>query len=384
MIDLRYCSRCVFPESKPDLFFDDNGVCSACIGAEKKANEIDWEQRRKDFFSIVEHYRKPEGQSGWDCLVPVSGGKDSTYQAWFLKYECGMNPLCVCFETTNITELGQRNLDNLSDMGMDVVYFKKSHPAYKKMVVEGFKRVGDEMWPNHLGIFTIPVMVAVKFGIPLIVWGENPQKEYGGPLESIKNNVLDRAWLEEFGGLLGNRIQDMVGVDGLTERELTPYFYPSEEELKKVGIVSVFLGHYFFWDARRQLEIVKQHGFSVKEDGPVEGTYTNYENLDEKMHGLHDYLKFVKYGFGRATDHACIDIRNNRLTRDEGLKLVKQYDGKYPHLSINEFITYSGMSKAEIDAIVDSFTNPLLFARDEQGAFLKDEQGNLIRNYEVQ
>lgn len=384
MIDLRYCSRCVFPESKPDLFFDENGVCSACIGAEKKANEIDWEQRRKDFFSIVEHYRKPEGQSGWDCLVPVSGGKDSTYQAWFLKYECGMNPLCVCFETTNITELGQRNLDNLSDMGMDVVYFKKSHPAYKKMVVEGFKRVGDEMWPNHLGIFTIPVMVAVKFGIPLIVWGENPQKEYGGPLESIKNNVLDRAWLEEFGGLLGNRIQDMVGVDGLTERELTPYFYPSEEELKKVGIVSVFLGHYFFWDARRQLEIVKQHGFSVKEDGPVEGTYTNYENLDEKMHGLHDYLKFVKYGFGRATDHACIDIRNNRLTRDEGLKLVKQYDGKYPHLSINEFITYSGMSKAEIDAIVDSFTNPLLFARDEQGAFLKDEQGNLIRNYEVQ
>ncbi len=383
MIDLRYCSKCVFPESKPDLFFDEQGVCSACIGAAKKAGEIDWEQRRKDFFSIVEHYRKPEGQPGWDCLVPVSGGKDSTYQAWFLKNECGMNPLCVCFETTNITELGQRNLDNLSEMGMDVVYFKKNHPAYKKMVVEGFKRVGDEMWPNHLGIFTIPVMVAVKFGIPLIVWGENPQKEYGGPLESIKNNVLDRAWLEEFGGLLGNRIQDMVGVDGLTERELTPYFYPSEEELKKVGIVSVFLGHYFFWDARKQLEIVKQHGFSVKEDGPVEGTYTNYENLDEKMHGLHDYLKFVKYGFGRATDHACIDIRNNRLTREEGLKLVKQYDGKYPHLSINEFIKYSGMSKANIDAIIDSFTNPLLFQRDEHGAFLKDEAGNLIRNYEV-
>jgi hypothetical protein len=147
--------------------------------------------------------------------------------------------------------------------------------------------------------------------------------------------------------------------------------------------VSVFLGHYFFWDARKQLEIVKQHGFSVKEDGPVEGTYTNYENLDEKMHGLHDYLKFVKYGFGRATDHACIDIRNNRLTREEGLKLVKQYDGKYPHLSINEFIKYSGMSKADIDAIIDSFTNPLLFQRDEHGAFLKDEAGNLIRNYEV-
>ena len=175
----------------------------------------------------------------------------------------------------------------------------------------------------------------------------------------------------------------MVGVDGLTARQLTPYFYPSEEELKKVGIVSLFLGHYFFWDARRQLEIVKNFGFSVKEDGPVEGTYTNYENLDEKMHGLHDYLKFVKYGFGRATDHACIDIRNSRITRDEGLALVKKYDGKYPHYSVSEFIKYSGMSKEEVDAIIDSFTNPLLFIRNDDGSFLRDEDGNLVRNHEI-
>ena len=383
MIDIRYCSRCVFPETKPDLFYDDEGVCSACQAAEKKVKEIDWEKRKKEFFDIVEFYRKPSNETGWDCVVPVSGGKDSTYQAWFLKHECGMNPLCVCFETTNITELGQKNLDNLSAQGLDVIYFKKNHQAYKTMVVEGFKRVGDEMWPNHLGIFTIPVMVATKFGIPLIVWGENPQKEYGGPLSSIQNNILDRRWLEEFGGLLGNRIQDMIGVDGLTARQLTPYFYPSEEELKKVGIVSLFLGHYFFWDARRQLEIVKNFGFSVKEDGPVEGTYTNYENLDEKMHGLHDYLKFVKYGFGRATDHACIDIRNSRITRDEGLALVKKYDGKYPHYSVSEFIKYSGMSKEEVDAIIDSFTNPLLFIRNDDGSFLRDEDGNLVRNHEI-
>ena len=381
---IRYCNKCLFPETKPDLFFDEAGTCSACLAAEQKNKSIDWEQRKKDFQSIVDHYKKKPGESGYDCLIPVSGGKDSTYQAYFMKEVCGLNPLCVCFETTNLTELGQRNLDNISKMGIDLIYFKKNYNAYKSMVIEGFKRVGDEMWPNHLGIFTVPIHFAVKFNIPLIIWGENPQQEYGGPFESIHTRHLNRKWLEEFGGLLGNRIQDMVGVDGLTEKDLTPYFYPSDEDIDRVGVVGVFLGHYFFWDARKQLEIVKQHGFSVKEDGPVEGTYTNYENLDEKMHGLHDYLKFVKYGFGRATDHACIDIRNKRLTREEGLKLVKQYDGKYPWYGINAFIEYSGMSKEEIDKILDSFTNPVLFAQDDNGNFLKDEQGNLLRNFEVE
>lgn len=381
---IRYCTNCLFPETKPDLSFNEEGVCSACIAADQKNNGIDWEQRQKDFYEIINHYKIPEGKVGYDCLVPVSGGKDSTYQAYFMKYVCGLNPLLVCFETTAVTELGQRNLDNLTKMGMDVIHFKKNNEVYKKMVVESFKRVGDEMWPNHIGIFTIPVMIAVKFNIPLIIWGENPQQEYGGPnLESVKNRILNRQWLEEFGGLLGNRIQDMIGVDGITEKDLTPYIYPTDEEINKVGVTGIFLGHYFFWDARKQLEIVKKYGFSVKEDGPTEGTYTNYENIDEKLVSLHDYLKFVKYGFGRATDHACIDIRNKRLTRQEGLELVKKYDGKYPVYGINEFVKYSGMNKEEIDEIIDSYTNPILFKINENGKPEKDKDGNLIRNFEV-
>jgi N-acetyl sugar amidotransferase len=383
-MEIRYCKKCLFPETKPDLHFNEEGVCSACTAAEQKNKGIDWAQREIDFKKIVSHYKLPEGKPGYDCLIPVSGGKDSTYQAYFMKEVCGLNPLCVCFETTAVTEVGQKNLDNISKMGIDVIHFKKNYDVYKTMVIEGFKRVGDEMWPNHIGIFTIPVMFAVKFNIPLIIWGENPQQEYGGPsLDSVKNRTLNRKWLEEFGGLLGNRIQDMIGVNGITEKQLTPYFYPTDEDIDRVGVTGIFLGHYFFWDARKQLEIVKKHGFSVKEDGLVEGTYTNYENIDEKMHGLHDYLKFVKYGFGRATDHACIDIRNNRLTREEGLKLVKQYDGKYPHYGVNEFVKYSGMSKEEIDAIIDSFTNSILFQQDENGKFKRDANGNLIRNFEV-
>jgi hypothetical protein len=230
----------------------------------------------------------------------------------------------------------------------------------------------------------VPVIFAVQFNIPLIIWGENPQQEYGGPnKESVKNNILNRKWLEEFGGLLGNRIQDMIGVDGITKKDLTPYFYPSDEEIKKVGVTGLFLGSFFFWDAKKQLEIVKQHGFAVKEDGPVEGTYTNYENLDEKMHGLHDYLKFVKYGFGRTTDHACIDIRNKRLSRNEGIELVKQFEGKYPLISINAFIEYSGLTKKEIDEIIDSYTNPLIFMQNEKGDFKRDSEGNLIKNFEI-
>lgn len=383
-MQIRYCSKCLYPETKPDLSFDDEGICSACIAAEEKYNGIDWQQRASDFQEIINYYKKPEGDIGYDCIIPISGGKDSTYQAYYMKYVCGMNPLCVCFETTAITELGQQNLDNISKMGMDVIHFKKNYQVYKKMVVESFKRVGDEMWPNHIGIFTIPVMVAVKFNIPLIIWGENSQQEYGSPdLEAIKNRFLNRNWLEEFGGLLGNRIQDMIGVNGITEKDLTPYFYPSDEDIERVGVTGIFLGHYFFWDAKKQLEIIKNYGFQTKEDGPIEGTYTNYENLDEKIVGLHDYLKYVKYGFGRATDHVGIDIRNGRITREEGIKLVKKYDGKYPHYGISEFIEYSGLSKEEVDEVIDSYTNPIIFKQNEDGNFARDKDGNLIRNFDI-
>ncbi|WP_229598761.1 N-acetyl sugar amidotransferase [Runella limosa] len=383
-MEIRYCKTCLFPETKPDLLFNENGVCSACIAATDKNNGIDWNQRAKDFQEIINYYKKPDGDIGWDCIVPVSGGKDSTYQAYFMKYVCGMNPLCVCFETTSVTELGQKNLDNLSKMGMDVIHFKKNYEVYQKMVVESFKRVGDEMWPNHIGIFTIPVMFAVKFNIPLIIWGENSQQEYGGPnLESVKNRTLNRRWLEEFGGLLGNRIQDMIGVQGITKKELTPYFYPNDEDIDRVGVTGVFLGHYFFWDARKQLEIVKRHGFSVKQDGNTEGTYTNFENLDEKLVGLHDYLKYVKYGFGRATDHAGIDIRNGRLSREEAISLVKEFEGKYPYYAVDEFINYSGMSKEEIDKVIDSFTNPFIFKQRDDGTFERDAEGNLVKNFSI-
>ncbi|MCD4761436.1 N-acetyl sugar amidotransferase, partial [bacterium] len=193
-----------------------------------------------------------------------------------------------------------------------------------------------------------------------------------------EKNYLDRRWLEEFGGLLTNRVEDMIGVDGITKADLLPYYYPKNNDLKQIGITGLYLGYYFKWDARKQLEIIKKHGFSVKEDGPIEGTYTNYENLDESTVGLHDYLKFAKYGFGRATDHACTDIRNGRITREEGLRLVKMYDGKYPRYAIKKFMEYTEMNKKEVDEVIDHFTNKQIFQCDSDGNLIKDIAGNLI------
>ena len=367
------------PNTKPDLFFDKEGVCDACRSAEAKNKKINWAARRKEFNKIIERYHSKNG-SNYDCIIPVSGGKDSHFQAYTAKVVLGLNPLLVCFEQTRITELGRKNLENIRQFG-DLIYFKKNPEIYKKMVIEGFRRVGDNEWPNHVGIFTIPVRMAVNFNIPLLIWGENPQNEYGGPASVREKNYLNRRWLEEFGGLLGNRVGDMVGVNGITKRDLLPYTYPDDKELKRVGVTGLFLGYYFKWDARKQTELmVKNYGFNTKDDGPIEGTYTNYENLDESTVGLHDYLKFTKYGFGRATDHACLDIRNRRISREEGLSLVKKYDGKYPHYAVKSFTEYTGMPKREVDRVIDKFTNRQIFKCDKAGELVRDTAGNLIKN----
>lgn len=380
-MSFRYCSNCVMPNTKPDLFFDEAGVCDACNSAKLKST-IDWEARKKEFESEVVAKYKGKNPGNYDCIIPVSGGKDSHYQVYMIKKVYGMNPLLVSFETTTKNEVGVKNRENIKKaFGCDMMVFEKNPEVYKKMCLRGFRDVGDNEWPNHLGIFTVPVRLAVQMKIPLIVWGENSQLEYGGPKATRMKNVLDRRWLEEFGGLLGLRIEDMVGYDGITKEDLVSYFYPSDEELKNVGIKGIFLGYFFKWDARYQTELMKKYGFSVKEDGPVEGTYINYEKLDEDLETIHSYLKFVKFGFARATDHACTDIRNGRLTRAEAVKLVEKYDGKYPCFSVKKCLEYFGISKEEFDKITDSFTNKALFLTDTKGKFLRDKDYNLLKRY---
>ena len=374
---MNFCKKCVMPNTKPDLHFDEFGVCDACRTQVDKNKNIDWKQREGEFLSLVEQYKS---NKDYDCIIGVSGGKDSTFQV--LKVlEMGLNPLCVCFEPTIPTEVGRKNLDNLNNLGVDLIHVKRNPTVYKKMAKEAFKRTGDNEWQHHLGLFTVVPKFAVKFNISLIIWGESPQMEYGGPAASKDRSILDRQWLEEFGGLLGNRISDMVGVDGLTKKDLSLYTYESDEDIQRVGVTGLFLGYYFKWDLRGVLAKVKECGFCTS-DRPVETTYENFENLDCYSNHLHDYLKYVKYGFGRATDNACLDVRLGYIDRKEAVRLVNKYDGNPPKKAIKEYIEYTGFSEDEFFKIIDSYTNKRIFERGDNGKFLKDIDGSLIRKDE--
>jgi len=323
---LTYCKSCVMPDTKPDLHLDEHGVCNACRSYEKRT-EVDRDARYQDLLKVLDKYRRPDG-SHWDCIVPVSGGKDSTYQVVRM-LQLGLNPLCVTSSTCDLSPLGRANIENLKRLGVDHIEVSPNPLVRAKLNRVGLTQVGDISWPEHVGIFTIPVRAAVQFNVPLIVWGENSQNEYGGPAAAANNNVLNRRWLEEFGGLLGMRVSDLIGQEGIEAKHLIHYTYPSDEELQRVGVTGLFLGHYLPWDGLSNTLIAQANGFH-RYHKVVEGSMVNYENLDNHQTGIHDYFKFLKFGFGRATDLACLHIRRGPLTRQDGLEAVKRLDGLFP------------------------------------------------------
>lgn len=380
---LTYCSRCVMPDTKPDLFLDNQGVCNACRNYEKR-KEINWDARRVELLKLLEKYRRKDG-SHWDCIVPVSGGKDSTYQV-IRMLQLGLNPLCVTSTTCDLSQIGRQNIENLKRLGVDYIEITPNPIIRAKLNRIGLTQVGDISWPEHVGIFTIPVRAAVQFNVPLIVWGENSQNEYGGPAAASQNHVLNRRWLEEFGGLLGMRVSDLVGLEGIEAKHLIHYLYPTDEELKRVGVTGLFLGHYIPWDGLSNYLIAQANGFRSFEKA-VEGSLVNYENLDNHQTGIHDYFKFLKFGFGRATDLACLHIRRGRLTRQDGLEAVRQLDGRFPSTylgkPLKKILEPLGISIEEFNKICDRFTNKKIFRCDGSGKLIKDQWGNLSKlNYD--
>ena len=376
---LTYCKHCVMPDTKPDLQLDDAGICNACRSYENR-KEVDWVVRHDELLQVLEKYRRPDG-SNWDCIVPVSGGKDSTYQVVRM-LQLGLNPLCVTSTTCDLSELGRKNIQNLKQLGVDYVEMSPNPQIRAKLNRIGLTQVGDISWPEHVGIFTIPVRAAVQFNVPLLVWGENSQNEYGGPAAAAGNNVLNRRWLEEFGGLLGMRVSDLIGVEGIEAKHLLCYTYPSDEELARVGVTGLFLGHYLPWDGLANTLIAQANGFRTY-DKVVEGSMVNYENLDNHQTGIHDYFKYLKFGFGRATDLACLHIRRGRVTRQDGLEAVKRLDGKFPweYLGkpLEDILRPLDMTVDEFIRLCDKFTNKKIFKRDVSGALLKDRDGNLTK-----
>lgn len=376
---LTYCRACVMPDTKPDLHLDENGICNACRSYEAR-KEVDWAERGRELDQLLDKYRNRDG-TNWDCIVPVSGGKDSTYQV-IRMLQFGLNPLCVTSTTCDLSDIGRQNIENIKKLGVDYVEVSPNPLIRAKLNRIGLTQVGDISWPEHVGIFTIPVRAAVQFNVPLIVWGENSQNEYGGPAAAAGNNVLNRRWLEEFGGLLGLRVSDLMGEEGIKTRHLINYTYPTDEELMKVGVTGLFLGHYVPWDGLANTLIAQANGFRSY-GKVVEGSMVDYENLDNYQTGIHDYFKFLKFGFGRATDLACLHIRRGRLTRTDGLEAVARLDGKFPWeylgKSLVDILEPLDLTVDEFIRICDRFTNKKIFKRDVGGEFIKDRYGNLTK-----
>jgi len=371
------------PDTKPDLLLDAAGVCNACLAFEQRA-AVNWDERRGELIHILDRYRSKDA-SNYDCLVPVSGGKDSTFQV-ITMLELGMNPLCVTATTDKLSDIGRRNIENIKRLGVDYIEVSTNPVVRRRINRLALTHVGDISWPEHVAIFTVPVRIAVQLNIPLLIWGENSQNEYGGPAGAAESSTLTRRWLEEFGGLLGLRVSDLVGHAGIESKHLIQYTYPRDEELSRAGLTGLFLGYYVPWDGYVNALVAQAFGF---ESYPrtVEGSAVSYENVDNCQTGIHDYFKFLKYGFGRATDIACLHLRRGRLTRTQAVAIVKRLDGRFPWTylccRLEEILEDLDLTVEEFVRICDSFTNKKLFVCDANGNLQKDRHGNLTKiNYD--
>lgn len=354
---MNYCSRCIIPDTRPNIVLDADGVCNACRTHATRPN-IDWKQREGAFRLVVENARTRS--KGYDCVIPVSGGKDSTWQV-IQCLEYGLKPLAVTWKTPARTEIGRANLENLIRLGIDHIDYQISPAVERKFLYRSFVKYGTTAIPMHMAIFNIPLMIAVRFDIPLVVWGENSAFEYGGTEEETKGFRLDDQWMRKYGVTHGTTAEDWVS-DELTRKELTPYLGPSPVDVHVKGTLAVFLGYYFPWDPDHSLKVAAANGFRVRLEGPKTGYY-NYADIDDDFISIHHYLKWYKFGFTRLFDNLALEIRNGRLTRDQAIAELRVRGTQTPYDDINEFCNFIGIQPAHFWEIAERFRNPHIWAR---------------------
>jgi len=355
---MRYCSKCILPDTRPNLAIGADGVCNACRSHGTKP-EIDWSARQRAFEAVVANAKSRS--SGYDCLIPVSGGKDSTWQV----VKClaaGLNPLAVTWKTPGRTTIGQRNLDNLVALGVDHIDYQINPKVERKFTLDALMRYGSTAIPMHMAIFAIPAKIAVKFRIPLIVWGENSAFEYGGSEEESTGFKLDSAWQSRYGVTHGTTAKEWIS-ERLSERELTPYFGPSEAELDAAGVLAVFLGYYFEWDPETTRRVAIEHGFVADQQGPRTGLY-DYADIDDDFISIHHWLKWYKFGFTRLFDNLSLEIRNGRITRQNAIAIVRARGDDTPNGDIAKLCEFLGITTQRFFEIAETFRNSEIWVRD--------------------
>lgn len=349
------CSRCLIPTSRPDTAFD-GGVCSACLAYERRPT-IDWESRERELLVLLDQFHG-------EVLVPSSGGKDSSAQALMLK-RIGAHVTTVTAETCHLTPIGRRNLDNLKRhcTGIEV---SPNKTVAAKLNRIGLELVGDISWREHVGIFSIPWRMACDLAKPLIIFGENPQNQYGGPPGSQEAREMTLRWRSEFGGFLGLRPRDIVGQEGITERDMRDYEPPSAEDLDVMGVEAHFLGQYLPWDSHQNAQIAIDAGMEAKR--PSVANWWPFENLDNAQTGIHDHMMWRKYGFGRAAAQLSVDIRDGRISRPDAAAICLQTDGLFPEtyagVTLTEILDRIEMTRPRLNEIMDQFTNKAIHQQD--------------------
>ncbi|MDD5072682.1 MAG: N-acetyl sugar amidotransferase [Candidatus Omnitrophica bacterium] len=342
---IRYCVRCCMPETAEGLAFDEMGICQPCRSSEQKIH-INWKEREAKLRKILEKYRSKDG-SNYDCIVPISGGKDSTFQLYVVTQVYKLNPLAVTFNHNWYSETGKYNLENaLERFDVDHIMFTPKRSAVNKLAKKSLQLIGDTCWHCHAGVGAFPLQIAVKYKIKLLIWGE-PGGENHGRATYFDPIPYDRDY---FTKISARYYAEEVVDKNISLSDVLGYVLPSKEEVEKAGIVGIYLGDYMFWDDERQTEFVRDN-FGWRED-KIEGTYKGYKSAECRMAGMHDYSKFIKRGFGRGTDHASIDVRTGLLTREEGFELAKKHDAQRPSKSLDYYLKITGYSEKEFEKIL--------------------------------
>jgi len=354
-----YCTKCVVSNQRPRITFDERGVCSACQHAERK-KAINWDERENELHKLLDKYRSKDGS--YDVVAPCSGGKDSSYVAHQLKHKYGMHPLTATFAPNLYTDIGWQNWQNFVNSGFDNVLMTPNGKVNRLFTRIAFEKLGDPFQPFIYGVKAFPLQIAVKYGIPLIMYAEDGEVEYGG-----EDKNAERATIELDTDMTRTYFSGIAPEDwtkyGLSREELHPYILPTPEELQRASIDYRYFGYFKKWVPQENARYASEHtGFQTNPERS-EGTYSKYASLDDRTDGVHFFLAYIKFGIGRATSDAAHEIRDGHMRREEGVALVRKYDGEFPKKHFKEFLEYVDITEEHFWEVIDSFRLPHLWEK---------------------
>ena len=356
-----FCKVCITPRSRPRIVFNEDGVCNACVNAKNK-KLINWNDRFIEFQEIVEKIKINRNfkniNPNYDCVVPWSGGKDSSYIAHRLKFEFKLNPLLVTFSPLMINDIGTYNRELLISLGFDNLFFRPNQKTARKLAKRFFIERGNPKVAWDAGIAATPVKIALLLKIPFVFYAEHGESEYGGiVLNEDSNKIRDENEVLE--NLVGDQPSNWSDQD-ISEKDLSFYTYPSKDDFKNFSVTSYYFSYFFKWSMLENYEYIKKilPEFKTSKNNRTEGTFTNFDSLDDKIDTLYYYMQYVKFGFGRATRDSCRMIQNNQMTRAKAIELSKIYDSELPTQNFKEILEYLKILDIDFEEIVNKHRNP--------------------------